>query len=74
MLRYADGWSLLSLISDVGATRKGSEHEINSHTSVEPRSGSTDAYGAGILADAVTLLMDESQVRQPWDPYLGYSG
>ena len=33
-----------------------------------------DAYRAGILADAVTLLKDESPVRQPWDPYLGYSG
>ena len=34
MLRQADGLSLLSLISDVTATRKGSGHEINSHTSV----------------------------------------
>ena len=34
MLGYVEGRSLLSLISDVTATRKGSGHEINSHTSV----------------------------------------
>ena len=34
MLEYVDGWSLLSLISDETATRKGSGHEINFHTSV----------------------------------------
>ena len=34
MLRQADEWSLLSVISDVAATRKESGYELNSHTSV----------------------------------------
>lgn len=34
-----------------------------------PLLGSTDAYEAGILADAVTLLMDESQTHQPCSLY-----
>ncbi len=65
MLRYADGWSLLSLISDVAAIRKGTGYEINSYTSSSPLRGSTNAQGAGILV--VMLLLNESQMRQPWD-------
>ena len=64
MLRCADGWSLLSLISDVAATRKGVGYEIDSYTSSSPLRGSTNAQGAGIL---VVMLLNESQMRQPWD-------
>ena len=64
MLRYADGWSLLSLISDVAATHKGVGYEINSYKSSSPLRGSTNAQGAGIL---VVMLLNESQMRQPWD-------
>ena len=57
MLGYADGWSFLSLISDVTATRKGSGHKINSHTSVFATSwldrclGSGHPCGCGYAAD-----------------------
>ena len=57
MLGYVEGRSLLSLISDVTATRKGWGHEINSHTSVFTTSwlnrclGSGHPYGCGYDAD-----------------------
>ena len=65
MLRYADGWSLFSLISDVSATHKGAGYEINSYTSSSPLRGSTNAQGASILVGM--LMLNESQMRQPWD-------
>lgn len=43
MLRKPDEWSLLSLISDVTATRKGVGDEAKSQTSVFATSGSIDA-------------------------------
>ena len=66
MLRQTDGWSLLSLISDVTTTRKGAGHEINSHTSIFAISWLERCLWADNLADAVRLMKNDSQTCQPY--------